>query len=450
MSEAPASASFVQRAMWAVAQRNRAAPLNVMILPWRIRGPLDVALLTASLQDVIARHRALRTCLVLGGGQLQQVIGAVEAIDLPVVKVAGPSPQARLTAAMELLRDEGRQPIDLIAGPPIRLRLLQVDEGDHMLCLYAHHAMCDGWSSQIFMRELASIYVARSNVQSAALAQIAQQYTDFAEWQIRTYESGGFAAEVDYWRTELQDPPPPLELPTIAPRKGNRDWRASSPVQFESADLLAKLKQLARSKKSSLFSVLLASVAVLLHHRTGAGDMLIGVSTVNRRSKDEMHLVGCVTNLLPARIRITAESRFDELVGQVHTTVRRLLAYGRIPFELILRELAGPSSGSLLPAVWCQLREPSPATVLETAGLSFEPFQVDRAAILCDLEIDVIESEAGLDCLFAHRQSLFEPQMIAAMGADFGAILHLVVQEDALPVADLCRRACVASAAPAP
>ena len=86
MSEGSAPASFVQRAMWAVAQRHRGAPLNVMILPWRIRGPLDVALLEAALGDVIARHPTLRTRLKLNAGQLLQIIAVSEPTVMPVEK----------------------------------------------------------------------------------------------------------------------------------------------------------------------------------------------------------------------------------------------------------------------------------------------------------------------------------------------------------------------------
>ena len=334
--------------------------------------------------------------------------------------------------------------MDLTTGPPLRLLLLRLDATDHMLCIYVHHAMCDGWSSRIIMRDFAAFYEARTQGRTATLAPSALQYAEFAEWQIRTHESGGFATEIDYWRSELKNLPSPTELPVTRARKGNRDWTARSPQLALSADTLAALKAFARVNKSSLFAVMLSAVAVLLHHRTGVNDLVIGVSTVNRRTQAEMQVVGCVTNLLPARIRLSGSLGFRDLVGQTQATVRRLLAYGRVPLEAILRELAGPlSSGPVFP-VWCQSREPSQATVLEPGGLSFAPFEVDRAAILCELEADLIETESGVDCVFAHRQSLFDAPVVASLMADFGSMLQLVVRENGLRVDDLCLRACVA------
>lgn len=444
MSEGSAPASFVQRAMWAVAQRHRGAPLNVMILPWRIRGPLDVALLEAALGDVIARHPTLRTRLKLNAGQLLQIIAVSEPTVMPVVAVQGASQQARTENAIDLLREQGRQPLDLTTGPPLRLLLLRLDATDHMLCIYVHHAMCDGWSSRIIMRDFAAFYEARTQGRTATLAPSALQYAEFAEWQIRTHESGGFATEIDYWRSELKNLPSPTELPVTRARKGNRDWSARSPQLALSADTLAALKAYARANKSSLFAVMLSAVAVLLHNRTGVNDLVIGVSTVNRRTQAEMQMVGCVTNLLPARIRLCGNLGFRDLVGQTHATVRRLLAYGRIPLEVILRELAGSLSRGPVFPVWCQSREPSKATVLEPGGLSFAPFEVDRAAILCELEADLIETASGVDCVFAHRPSLFDAPVIASLMADFGSILQLVSRENGLRVDDLCLRACAA------
>jgi hypothetical protein len=443
--ETSAPASYVQRAMWAAAQRNRGAPLNVMILPWRIQGHLQIHALEAAVTDVIKRHPTLRTRLGLNAGQLLQLIGEPEHLTLIPLAVNGATSESRLETGTAMLRDEGRQPLDLIAKSPIRLRLLRLDATDHVLCIFVHHAMCDGWSSQIIMRDLAAFYRARTEGRAAELPELIEQYADFAGWQIRTYESGGFVDEIRYWREELADLPPPVELPTIVPRKGNRDCRAESPANIESPEVLSALKTLARRRRSSLFSVLLAGIAVLLYDRTGADDLVVGVSTGNRRTKEDMQFVGCATNLLPARIRLTATLGFDELVSQVHATIRRLLAYGRIPLELLLRELQGPlPMGPVFP-IWCQYREPSSAVLVKPEGPSLTPLLVDRAAIVCDLEADLIESDRGLECVFAHRAALFEARMVAALLADYGAMLRLVSLEPNLRVDDVRRRACTVS-----
>jgi hypothetical protein len=427
--------------MWAVAQRHHGAALNVMILPWRVRGPLRLDALGAAMADLSARHPTLRARLLLENGQLVQQVDPAVCPSITLSEPVGASAEARVQAAVEHLREEGRRPLDLGAGPVFKVHLVRLSPDDHVLCLFVHHAMCDGWSSQVLVRDLAALYVARCQGFEAALPALAEQYADFAKAQFHTHESGGYDAEIEYWRNELANSPVPLTLPAVGPRKGSRDWRCLSPTHDEPAHVLEAIRAFARMRKVTAFSVLLASLAVLLHQRTGADDLLIGVSTINRWNKNSLQFVGCATNLLPARIRLHGTMSFRELCTQVHGTLRRLLAYGRVPFELVLRETKTSLMSGLAMPVWCQSREAAPPTVVESTGLTLTPFVIERAALLTEIEVDMLESAEGLTCEFAHRPALFAGSMIQALMAAFGAIIRAVPDEPDARVRDLCRHA---------
>ena len=132
------------------------------------------------------------------------------------------------------------------------------------------------------MNDLATFYEARIEGRQTELPALSEQFTEHTNREIHTYESGGYSDEISYWREELADLPPPIELESIVPRRGNRDWSVACPTVIEPPEVLASLKALAQNRRISLFSVLLSGIAVLLHHRTGEEDLLIGVSTANR------------------------------------------------------------------------------------------------------------------------------------------------------------------------
>ena len=68
-------------------------------------------------------------------------------------------PEERRESEIErLARDEARTPFDLGRGPLFRMRLLRLDEREHLLLLTIHHVICDAWSMVIFGRELAALY----------------------------------------------------------------------------------------------------------------------------------------------------------------------------------------------------------------------------------------------------------------------------------------------------
>ena len=56
------------------------------------------------------------------------------------------------------LQADASTPFDLVEGPPIRVRLFKLSEADHALVLTVHHIICDGWSINVIVTELAEIY----------------------------------------------------------------------------------------------------------------------------------------------------------------------------------------------------------------------------------------------------------------------------------------------------
>lgn len=441
--EIVAPASYIQRSMWAAAQRHRHAPLNVMILPWRVRGAIDLPALRRALVDLVERHHSLRTRLANVDGQLMQIVAPEPQVMLNMRQADGDGDESRLRTAVAMLRERGCKPMDLATGSVFEPWLIALTPDDHILCFFAHHAMCDGWSSILLINDLVALYGAQLQGQAAELPTIDHQYVDFAKAQIAAYEAGGFADQIAYWVSELSNPPQtPVTLPTVAPRKGNRDWLARSPMVHSPASRLAALRQLARHQRVSVFSVLLSALAVLLHHRTGAEDLIIGVPVLGRWSPAAMHVVGCATNMLPARIRLHGALGFDALVTQVHGTIRRLMAYGRVPLELILRETQGTVVGGLPFPVWCQFRESTPPAMVAATGMTLSPFVVERGTLLTELDVDMLGGPDGLDAEFAYRPALFGADMVDELMRDYAQLLALIPDLPTLDVASLQGRAC--------
>src|SRR6185437_15533938 len=53
---------------------------------------------------------------------------------------------------------EAVAPFDLEAGPLVRARLVRLAQDSHLLLLTMHHAVFDGWSVGVFMRDLGAYY----------------------------------------------------------------------------------------------------------------------------------------------------------------------------------------------------------------------------------------------------------------------------------------------------
>lgn len=438
--ESMTPASYAQRSMWAFALRYRTANLNEMVIPWRVRGRLQPEALAAAISDLVTRHPTLRARLSYQQGQLYQLVMPPEPVTVPVIDVEGATPEERLATAVTQLNDPGRPPLDILNGPTLLANLYRIGVDDHVLCIYAHHAMCDGWSIGIMLNEMMAFYRAHLEGVPTSLPTLTEQYADIAQWELRAYESGELDDEIRYWRAELDGLPPPVALPAIAPRKGNRDWRAHTTHVWEPLAFLQGLRELSGKLRVSPFAMQLAALAVLLRQRTGSEDVLVGVPTLNRWSAHAMQIVGYMTSMLPVRVRPVGELGFDALCQQAHTSIRKMLAYGRVPLEVLLRETALAPSGNTVFPIWAQFLEDGSTADYEACGLRFSPLSTERRSLLAELDVDMIGTVNGWRCEFAHRAALFEAETMQVMLQDYVQTLRHVMTQPRTSVRELGER----------
>jgi hypothetical protein len=62
-----------------------------------------------------------------------------------------------------------QHPCDLATGPLLRIFLLRLGIQEHVLLLTLHHIITDGWSNQVFIRELTTLYRAYLSGQPSPL-----------------------------------------------------------------------------------------------------------------------------------------------------------------------------------------------------------------------------------------------------------------------------------------
>ena len=149
----------------------------------RISGLLDQAALEKSLEEIVRRHETLRTTFPLRGGEPVQVVAAPAPLNLPVTDLRELPLSEREAQLDEILTREAREPFDLARGPLLRVKLVRQADDEHVLLVTMHHIVSDGWSLDLFLRELATLYQAYTEGTESPLPQLPIQYADFASWQ---------------------------------------------------------------------------------------------------------------------------------------------------------------------------------------------------------------------------------------------------------------------------
>ncbi len=273
-----------------------------------LRGRLDAGALERALGQVVARHEALRsTIVVTEDGTPAQVVGPGAAVRLERARAE------RLADAERLAADAMRRPFDLGRGPLLRALLVQLDPTEHLLVLVMHHVACDGWSVRLLVEELSELYAAAVERREPDLQDLPVQYADYAVWQRGRLRGEVLDGHLAYWKRALAGAPQVLDLPSDRPRPAEPGNAGTSRHYRLPRTLAADLRGLGREQGTTLFVTLLAGLAALLSRYSGQRDLLVGVSAANRDRAELEGLVGLFLDTLVLRC---------DLVGQ-HAGVRR-------------------------------------------------------------------------------------------------------------------------------
>src|SRR5260221_709610 len=174
---------------------------NLPGLLW-LDGPLDVAALRRSLDEVAARHESLRT--VFGTdehGQAVQQVQAPAPVDLPFTE----APDADEHATQAWARAFAIQPFQLDREVPFRAALRRTGPRTHQLALAVHHIAADGQSLAVLIDELVRLNEAHATGAQAVLPAVPIQAADHAVWQRRWMAAGEKEHQLAHWRARLGD-----------------------------------------------------------------------------------------------------------------------------------------------------------------------------------------------------------------------------------------------------
>ncbi|MBU0551294.1 AMP-binding protein [Myxococcota bacterium] len=249
----------------------------------RLDGPLDVARLSATLEQLIARHDALHSQIVAKGGAWRLQTITPPPLSLRAEPIARGEARARFQAFI--------QPFDLATAPLSRIGLLRETPTRHWLMWDFHHALVDGVSLGQIFGEIGAGYAGQS-IPAPRLT-----YADFCRDATR----------------EIAPPlsPPPSPIPWLiapSPRAG---------IFVEALDLdaarLAHLKASSARLGVRFTAVLLEGLGRLLRRLTGVEAPTIGVVTAGRARARFEGVVGCFIEVIPARIPTS--------VGRVEATL---------------------------------------------------------------------------------------------------------------------------------
>ncbi len=432
--DAPLPLSFAQQRLWFLDRMEPGSAAYNMPAVLRLRGALDAAALRRALGETVRRHEALRTTFGASADGPVQTVAPPAPVPLAAIDLRGLAEPEREAELLRRAREEAARPFDLAEGPLLRAALLRLGERDHALLFTLHHAVSDGWSVGLLIREVSALYGAFARGEESPLPEPPVQYADYAMWQREWLRGETLREQAAYWREQLRGAPPVLELPTDRPRPALVSARGATVRLALSPEATGALRELARSGGATLFMALLAGWQTLLGRYSGQDDVVVGVPVAGRTRVEVEGLIGCFVNTLALRTDLSGDPTTGELLARVRGGVLGAHAHQDLPFEQLVEELGVGRSLSHTPlfqAVFT-LEDDAAATKRFRLGeVEAEQVEVGSGAAKFDLTLSMADEGERLTGALEYRTDLFEAATAERMAGHLGVLLQAMAEDPA-------------------
>ncbi|MGF6819648.1 amino acid adenylation domain-containing protein [Paraburkholderia atlantica] len=433
--QAPLELSFAQQRLWFLAQLDKDSARYHVPLGWRLQGRLDRAAWRRSLDQLYARHEALRSVFV-DAEEGPRVEILPPGTGLPVLEHDLRERPDAAAALVALCAEEACMPFDLARGPLVRGRLVRMSDEEHVFLLTQHHIISDGWSMGVLVRELGSLYRAFVAGQGDPLPPLAVQYPDYAAWQRQWLSGERLQKQAQYWREALSGAPSMLALPTDRPRPARQSFAgATVPVEID-AELTRELRRLGREHGTTLFMTVLAGWAAVLSRLSGQDDIVIGVPSANRGRREIEELIGFFVNTLALRVDLSGGPDVATLLERTRRTALGAQERQDLPFEQVVEIVQPPRALDHTPLFQVMLAWQNNALGrLDLPGLGVEEV-MDNAPgqIRFELELNVGECDGRIVGTLGYATALFEESTVRRQRDYLLALLRAMVADAGQPV----------------
>jgi amino acid adenylation domain-containing protein len=344
---APATES--QKEIWLSVQMSDQANLACMLSQsLRLKGQLNLSVLQQAFQQLMLRHESLRATFSGDGS----TILIAKSIDLPflVIDLSGLAAQEQSRQVAEHTNQSINQLFNLQHGSLFNIKIIKLDEQDHLVIFTVHHIVCDGWSFGTIMSEVAKLYSALNKGIEHSLEQ-PESFSEYAFLEQSKIDRLEAAKNEEYWLRKFAKLPPVVDLPADYQRPLIRTFNSACENHTLPASLVERIKQLGIKNGCSLTTTLLVAFEVFLFKLTGQTELVVGVPTSGQTTTGKYNLIGHCVNFLPLYSNVSTDSKFSEYLKIRNSSILDDYDHQEFTFGSLLQKLSVPRDASRIPLI---------------------------------------------------------------------------------------------------
>lgn len=434
--------THAQKRMWVLSQLEDGNTAYNISGAFLIKGKLNIPAFETAINQVVARHTILRSRFFVGEEEVFQEVMNDLIIPLNHHDYSGKSSWQK--DAHDFLESEGRAPLDLSEGPLLKLHLIKGNEQEFCFVYVMHHIISDGWSAKVLLKEIGEQYDANIFGKKDDLEPLPFQYTDYSCWLENFTNTEVYLEAEQYWIQRFKGQLPILNLPTSFERPAIKSYRGDTATVPVNESLMDLVKETSLKHNTGVFTVLLASVSILLHRQANQSRLVIGTPVAGRQHPGLEDQVGLYVNTLSLLFEIGGDESFEDVIQRTREILLEGQHYQSYPIDRLIDALALPKDLSRTPLfdimVMYEELDDQQENNLVLSGLSSEEVSPDFNVSKFDITFSFIRYRDDLQLKINYNTDIFEKTSIRNLGEEFVRLLDTltsdpkqVALENALP-----------------
>ncbi|CAF4095456.1 unnamed protein product, partial [Adineta steineri] len=417
---------------------------------------ISITRLHHAFQSVIAKHNTLRTALFVdtNGHIMQHCLDAniiledhSKSRELTVVNIRN-GDRRRMNEIIEEILNQSDL-FELSKGHVIRCHILRhcdysqdsisyenddlLSENDYIL-ISIHHAMFDGASTSIFLRDLSLAY---QSSESLSMDDNSLEYIDYSVHE----HIMNMSLSHEFWLSQLErcNIERSLSLPVDRQRSSTNQQRSGlasiAEITFDN-EICTSFLSYASSHHLTYFQLGLSIFYVFLFKLThGESDLCIGSINANRYRNELQNLIGMFVSTLPYRLQIDSHWSFDELVQHVREKCLLILEHSHYPLQHILSDnRLNQSNVSFLEIIFDFISISKDVEHLCLSDANLEQISLEQSAEMSKFDFSLtfeynpLSDNKRLSCHFVCSHDLFEKSTISKIAQRFEYMFEQLFQ----------------------
>jgi amino acid adenylation domain-containing protein len=399
-----------------------------------IEGLLDRERLENVINALVNKHEPFRTSFKMTDGRIVQQVHPQVDFQMGYEELLDGAHWDK--QRIDLKIKDFIKPFDLEKAPLLRVKLIKVSAGKHLLLLDMHHIISDGMSLVLFIKELSGLY------QGKEIDNLEIQYKDYAIWQNEFQKNELFKKQENYWLNKFSDEIPLLNMPYDYLRPERKSFEGKNYRFSIPSEATAKLNQLALENNTTLNALLISIYSIMINRYSGQNDLVIGSLVAGRSHHDVENMIGMFNNFLPIRINLNAENRFVEFLRTANQSILDAYENQDYPYDMLIEKLVStidPSRNPFFDTMLIFHNELESLDEIRFGELKVKNYEVQHDTSKLDFKLDIYldNSSKELNCILEYSLALFKPSTIERMAGHFQNIIKEVIENPEINLTEI-------------